>query len=86
MGTQVNRTATLNDFYTAPDQALYDEIAIAHVVGVTVAKLQRDRWAGTGVPFIKIGRSVRYRKAEVLAWLNQFQPQQSTSQTKNQAA
>lgn len=86
MDTQANRTKTLIDFYASPVESLYDEIAIAAVVDVTVAKLQRDRWAGTGIKFIKIGRLVKYRKSDVLAWLAQFEPQQSSSATKNQAA
>lgn len=35
---------------------------------ISVKKLQADRWNGCGVPFVKIGRSVRYRLAEVLAY------------------
>ncbi|SDA16520.1 transcriptional regulator, AlpA family [Nitrosospira sp. Nsp18] len=34
----------------------------ANVLGVSIAFLERDRWAGARVPFIKIGsRAVRYR-------------------------
>jgi len=34
----------------------------ANVLGVSIAFLERDRWAGAKVPFIKIGsRAVRYR-------------------------
>lgn len=35
---------------------------------------------GTGVPFIKIGRSVRYRKSDIRAWLNAQPVVQSTTQ------
>ncbi len=41
---------------------LLDEKETAALLRVSVAKLQRDRWAGTGMPFIKLGRSVRYSK------------------------
>ena len=30
---------------------------------------ERARWAGTGPSYIKIGRSVKYRRADVNAWL-----------------
>ncbi|MFA5985073.1 MAG: hypothetical protein WC782_13740 [Methylococcaceae bacterium] len=79
MKTQDTRTQSLHEFYNAPDAALFSEPAIAIVCGFTVAKLQRDRWKGKGIPFIRLGRCVKYRKSDVLNWLNQFEPQQSTS-------
>lgn len=35
---------------------------------ISVKKLQADRYNRRGVPFVKLGRSVRYRLAEVLAY------------------
>lgn len=45
---------------------MYDKLLTtpqaANVLGVSIAFLERDRWAGARVPFIKIGsRAVRYR-------------------------
>lgn len=38
----------------------------AEFLGVSVAFLERDRWAGARVPYIKVGsRAVRYRKADL---------------------
>lgn len=38
----------------------------AEYLGVSVAFLERDRWAGARVPFIKIGaRAVRYRLSDL---------------------
>lgn len=38
----------------------------AEYLGVSVAFLERDRWAGARVPFIKIGaRAVRYRLGDL---------------------
>ncbi|TAL65595.1 MAG: DNA-binding protein, partial [Legionella sp.] len=31
--------------------------------------LERNRWAGQGVPYLKIGRTVRYRKSDILNYL-----------------
>lgn len=42
----------------------------AEILGVSVAFLERDRWAGARVPFIKIGsRAVRYRLSDLLAYI-----------------
>ncbi len=34
------------------------------------AYFERARWAGGGPKFIKLGRSIRYRESDVLAWIN----------------
>lgn len=86
METPDSRTKSLQDFYSAPDESLYGQTVIADVIDCSEAKLERDRWAGTGIPFIKIGRKVKYRKGDVLDWLNRHKPQQSTSETKTIAA
>lgn len=85
MDNQDTRNKSLIDFYSAPDESLYGQTVIAEVIDCSEAKLERDRWAGTGIPFIKIGRKVKYRKGDVLNWLNQHQPQQSTSESKTAA-
>ncbi len=42
----------------------------AEILGVSVAFLERDRWARARVPFIKIGsRAVRYRHSDLLAYI-----------------
>lgn len=43
---------------------------LAELLGVQVNTIQRWHWKGADAPpFIKIGRSVRYRESEVVAWL-----------------
>lgn len=38
----------------------------AETLGVSIAYLERDRWAGAKVPFVKLGhRSVRYRQEDI---------------------
>ncbi len=74
-----NRSTSLAEFYGAPETALFTQITVAHVRGCSLATMERDRWRGDGIPYIKIGRSVRYKKSDVLAWLDQYQPQASTS-------
>lgn len=52
----------------------------APILGVSVAFLERDRWAGARVPFIKIGsRAVRYRLSDLHAYID-LCVKQSTSQ------
>ncbi|EEF79834.1 helix-turn-helix transcriptional regulator [Methylophaga thiooxydans] len=52
----------------------------AEYLGVSKAFLERDRWAGARIPFIKIGsRAVRYRKNDLDDYINQ-QVRVSTSQ------
>ena len=52
----------------------------AQILGVSIAFLERDRWAGARVPFVKIGsRAVRYRYSDLLAYIESCL-RQSTSQ------
>lgn len=61
------------DFWKAPDETLFTERTIAAVTGLTDAWCQRSRWAGQGPPFVRIGRNVRYRKSDVVAWIESQQ-------------
>jgi excisionase family DNA binding protein len=52
----------------------------APILGVSTSFLERDRWAGARVPFIKIGsRAVRYRLSDLHAYIKS-RAFQSTSQ------
>jgi predicted DNA-binding transcriptional regulator AlpA len=51
----------------------------AELLGMSAAFLERDRWAGAKIPFIKVGaRAVRY-DAEVIREYLRKQTRQSTS-------
>lgn len=78
--TEVTRDDLLRSFYAAPDDALFSQAVIAAVRDCSEATLERDRWAGGGIPFVKIGRMVKYRKSDMLAWLEDKMSQTSTSQ------
>lgn len=55
----------------------------ADYLGVSMAFLERDRWAGARIPFVKVGtRAVRYRMDDLVTFLNQ-QTRKSTSDTGN---
>lgn len=52
----------------------------ARYLHVSKAFLERDRWAGARIPFVKIGsRAVRYRKADLEDYIAS-QVRMSTSQ------
>ena len=73
------RMQSLAEFNSADDSTLFNQTVIAHVLDCSTATMERDRWSGGGIPYIKINRLVRYRKADVLEWLGQFCTQNSTS-------
>ena len=51
-----------------PDAALYPA-EVAYLTGKSLRKLEDDRFKGTGIPYHKMGRSVRYRRGDVDAYL-----------------
>lgn len=52
----------------------------ARLLGVSKAFLDRDRWAGARIPFVRIGaRAVRYRREDLEAYIA-AQVRRSTSQ------
>ena len=59
---------------------LLDTKQAAALIGMSVAFLERDRWAGARIPFLKIGvRAVRYRESDLMDYINSCQ-RLSTSQ------
>jgi predicted DNA-binding transcriptional regulator AlpA len=57
------------EFWAAPSEALLDRKTAAAGLGYTVGWLEWAATHGGGPVLTKLGRSVRYRKADVLAWL-----------------
>ena len=57
----------------------------ATLLGVSKAFLERDRWAGARIPFIKVGRrAVRYEQSELESFIHQ-QRRKSTSDVRGDA-
>jgi hypothetical protein len=73
------RLHLLNEFDSAPESALFNQQTIAAVLSCSTQLLERNRWAGTSVPYLKIGRKVLYRKCDVLGFLQQQKVYRSTS-------
>lgn len=49
---------------------LFTEKELCDVLKKSKAWAQRHRWTGTGVPYTKVGRSVFYRGADIIAWVD----------------
>ena len=50
---------------------LWDQKQTAEYLGVSHKWLERDRWVGARIPYVKVGRGVRYRAADVVAFVEQ---------------
>lgn len=79
MKPQISRIDLINEYEQAPDWALFSQQTVAAIRDCSLATLERDRWAGTGIRFVKMGRLVRYRKSVINAWLEMHQSVSSTS-------
>jgi hypothetical protein len=60
-------SAALNDISRLDD--LLTEIEAAQQRKQSVRTLQAERLRGGGCPYVKIGRSVRYRRSDVLRFI-----------------
>ena len=47
------------------------EVEVAKILGISCASLQQHRWLGRGIPFIKVGRSVRYSVDDLQAYIEE---------------
>ena len=50
---------------------LWDQKTLAAYLGKSTAWCERARWAGDGPRFCKLGRHVRYKADDVLAWIDE---------------
>lgn len=46
-----------------------DEREVSRIVGRAIQTLRNDRMNGQGIPYSKVGRSVRYRLEDVVAFM-----------------
>jgi predicted DNA-binding transcriptional regulator AlpA len=53
---------------------------VEKITGRARSTLQKDRVTGTGIPFVRIGRLVRYRQSDVTAFLDALPRCRSTSE------
>lgn len=50
---------------------LLTQSQVAEWTGMSSAWFEQSRFKGTGIPYIKIGRSVRYRTSDVQRWIDE---------------
>ncbi|ACH40489.1 MAG: hypothetical protein ACD_55C00119G0007 [uncultured bacterium] len=55
--------------HVTPTPALLTTAEAAAYLKQKPSTLEQHRWQGVGCPFVKIGRSVRYRQADLDAFL-----------------
>ena len=63
-------TATESD---VDDEALLSSEQAAGLLGLAPSTLAKGRVTGNSPPYLKLGRAVRYRKPDVLAWARRRQ-------------
>ena len=54
---------------------------VERITGRARSTLQKDRVSGSGIPFVRIGRLVRYRQADVQSYLDALPAYRSTSES-----
>jgi hypothetical protein len=54
---------------TTDPNELLNQSKVAKILGVTEKFLEARRCRGGGVPFIRVGRLVRYKMCDVEAWI-----------------
>ena len=45
------------------------EAEVAKILSISRASLQQNRWLNRGIPFLKVGRSVRYAVTDLQAFI-----------------
>jgi predicted DNA-binding transcriptional regulator AlpA len=63
---------------------LLSDREVEKITGRARSTLQKDRVVGTGIPFIRLGRLVRYRQSDVAAFLGAIPSCRSTSEAEPQ--
>lgn len=66
--TQKDKDDRLQRFLSASEQQLFPQEDIAIYLTCSTHTLQRLRCTGRGIPYSKIGRSVVYKKSDVLKY------------------
>jgi predicted DNA-binding transcriptional regulator AlpA len=55
-----------------PEDLLHERDA-AKILNLSVYWLRRKRWEGSGPPYVKLGRAVRYKRGALRQWINDHQ-------------
>ena len=49
-----------------------NEKQVAEITGFALSTLRNNRFHCRGIPYVKIGKSVRYRRDEVIAYMERY--------------
>jgi predicted DNA-binding transcriptional regulator AlpA len=60
--------------------SLLSDRDVARITGRARSTLQKDRVAGIGIPYVRVGALVRYRESDIAAWLAALPTRRSTSE------
>ena len=57
--------------YSSKFPRVLNQKEVASIIRKSEAWLERQRWLGEGIPYLKIGRSVRYQEDDILSFLEE---------------
>jgi excisionase family DNA binding protein len=60
---------------------LLSDHEVANITGRSRSTLQKDRLVGGGIPFVRFGRMIRYRRSDVERYLTAMPAYSSTSES-----
>ena len=58
------------DYLTDNTDQYLNEKQVCRMMGVSLSSLRKHRGAGTGLPYSKLGSSVRYSKREIVEYMD----------------
>jgi hypothetical protein len=61
-------------------EPLLSDRDVEKITGRARSMLQKDRVSGSGIPFVRLGRLIRYRQSDVRAYLDALPARHSTSE------
>jgi predicted DNA-binding transcriptional regulator AlpA len=64
---------------------LLSDREVERITGRARSTLQKDRVTGRGIPFVRLGKLVRYRQSDVTAFLDALPTRRSTSEPEQQS-
>lgn len=59
------------------------EVQVAEMTGVALSTLRNQRFNGEGMPYVKLGRSVRYGLSDVITYMESHKIDTTSGNLKN---
>lgn len=69
MKIENTREQLLKDFEESPSDALFKADTVCLIIGCSKSTLDNNRMLKKGIPFIRMSRGVRYKKSDILEWI-----------------